>query len=335
MYDLNKLKDNWEDKQSIYHLSKDEFKKIILLRFYESMKGKKVVFLDLNFWLKFRDGKTPYTGIYDKLKSLAEGQQIVCVLSSSIIDEMEKMPLDKRLETARVMDGLQCKAVLNNIQICTNERMNLDHALSGKVLTKDYQFSPIFESNPFLSNAVLKKHQTEEVFIYNTLYEDLFVMPVEEYCKQTNSRHFDSSERFAYSFNQVKKSGIDIQSYKEELADGLQSQIAACAELINYDFTSVIDLKNPVSLFIKHAPYIYLLSAINAAIAVDRDRAFKGNDFFDTQHSCAAIGYADFFFTERKFHHLLHSKPIDAASHFRIKIESAPDKILNLLNELS
>jgi hypothetical protein len=334
MYDLNKLKINWEDKQGIYHLPKDEFQKIISVRFYESLKGKKVVLLDLNFWINFRDAKVTYTGIYDKLKALVNRQQVVCVLSSSIIDEMRKMPLDKRLHTARVMDSLQCRAVLNNINICSHELMNIDRAASGETVTTNFQFSPIFESNPFLSEAVLKKYQSEEDFIYNVFYEDLYTMSVEEYNKETDSRHYDSSDRFSRGFNFAKRNIKNTQSYTEELVEGLQAQLTAGRELINYDLKFPIDIKSSLPLFIKHAPFMYVLSAVNAAIATDRDRTFKSNDFFDMMHSCAGIGYADFFFTERKFHHLLQSKPIDAARHFNVKIGYDPGEILTALNAI-
>lgn len=334
MNDVNILKIKWEDKQGIYHRSKNEFHKILSVRFYESLKGKKVVFLDLNYWINFREAKPLYTAIYGKLKILVETGQIICVLSSSIIDEMGKMQMDKRLATARMMDSLQCKTVLNNIHICAHELRNLDYALSGKALMKDYQFSPVFESNPFLSDAVLRKHQAEEDFVYNLLYEDLFEMSIEQYCKETDSRHFDSSDRFARGFNQAKKHTMQIQSYVQELAEGLQSQIVACAELTGYTFTSRPDVMNSLPLFIQHAPYMYVLSAVNAAVAVDRDRIFKQNDFFDSQHSCAAIGYTDFFFTERKFHHLLYAKPIDISSHFSTQVGSDPEEVLNQLNEI-
>lgn len=330
----------------IHHLSKAEFTDIMRKRPYEAVKNKKLIFIDLKYWISFRialnnevtsmssEQITLYKDIFNELLRVTEKADIICVVSDSILTEVEKMPLEKKLKTARLMDQLNIKIILNGLNACSFEHINVDRISAGKLPIENYHLSSVYEANRFLTAVTFKKLENEPDLIFNLLYDSLSEMTVEEYLKETDGDFYDSSEQFAQMMNSTKQSDTVPHTYNELLIRGLESQIDPLNEILNYSPNGDIDPEKHLQLYRLHAPYLYLHSAIHAAINIERSRKVHSNDFYDLAHSCVGIGYADYFFTEKKFHHLLKSKPIDCATYFKCQIYSEPSEIMNLLRAI-
>lgn len=337
------------DINGIHRLPRHEFAHMIRQRPYDEVLGKKTIFIDLKYWVSFRmvlnneyggramspKQKSLFKTIYEQLLQLTENRSVICVVSDSILTEVEKMPLDRRLETARIMDSLNVTVVLNGLNACTFEYINIDRITAGKEPIEQYHLSSVFEANRFLTAVTLKKMENDtDPIIYNIMYDSMSGMTVEEYLKETNGAFYDSSGKFAEMMNDTKLKDTAKHTYKELLIQGLASQTQSLNKIINYTPLSEMDYTDQLPLYRKSAPFLYLHSAIHAAINIERSRKVQKNDFYDLSHSCIGVGYADYFFTEKKFHHLLKAKPIDCTSFYKCEIYSDPAKILDLLKIL-
>jgi hypothetical protein len=330
----------------IHHLPKDDFTDIIRKRPYDQIKNKKTVFLDLKYWISFRmilgeentlkmgsEQITLYKRIYKKLQELTESGKISCVISDSILSELEKMALNRRLETAKIMENLKTIIVLNGINACTFEYINMDLIASGKLPFEDYHLSSVFEANRFVTARDLAPLRVEQDVIHNIMYDAMSQMTITEYLKENDGERYDTSEMFAKMFNEWNLTDETENTFEQLLIQGLESQQKSLRELIKFQPTSDVNPADHLSSYQKHAPYLYLHAAIHAAMHLEKARKIHSNDFFDLSHSCMGVGYADYFFTEKKFHHLLRSKPIDCTAVYKCSIHSDPSEIVDILEQ--
>lgn len=334
------------DTSGIHHLPRKEFAELMRQRPYQHVQGKKLIFIDLKYWVSFRiilegevtsmsdDQQLIYRSIYDQLTLLTEKGNIACVVSDSILTEIEKMPLERKLTTARIMDKLKVNVVLNGLNSCTFEFINIDRLSQGKQPIEDFHLSSVYEANRFLVAMTFKKFENEPDLIVNLLHDSLSAMSVEEYLKETDGDFYDSSEKYAEMINTTKQVDTATHTYQELLIKGLESQIEPLKKILKYTPTGNIEPEKQMELYRNHAPFLYLHSAIHAAINIERERKAHKNDYYDLAHSCIGVGYADYFLTEKKFHHLLKSPPIDCTARYRCEIYSEPAEILNLLEQL-
>lgn len=334
------------DTSAIHHLPKKEFAELMRQRPYQYVKGKKLVFIDLKYWVSFRiileaevtsmsdQQQLIYKSIYEQLRLLTEMGKISCVVSDSILTEIEKMPLQRKLTTARIMDKLKVAVVLNGLNACTFEFINIDRRSQGKQPIEDFHLSSVYEANRFLVAMTFKKYENESDLTVNLLHDSLSAMSVEEYLKETDGDFYDSAEKYAEMINTTKQIDTSPHTYQELLIKGLESQIEPLKNIIKYTPTGNIEPKTQLELYRNHAPFLYLHSAIHAAISIEKERKAHRNDYYDLAHSCIGVGYADYFLTEKKFHHLLKSPPIDCTKLYRCEIYSEPTEILNLVKQL-
>ncbi|TCC87244.1 hypothetical protein EZ428_21295 [Pedobacter frigiditerrae] len=335
------------DTNGIHHLPRAAFAEIMRQRPYEEVRGKKLIFIDMKYWISFRivldnettsmaqEQKILYKNIYHQLIQLTEKAEVACVVSDSILTEIEKMPLEKKLKTASLMDKLKITVILNGLNACSLEFINIDRISVGKQPIENYHLSSVYEANRFLTAMTFKKLEDEPNLLFNLLYDSISGMTVEEYLKETDGDFYDASEQFAQIMNDTKQIDTSPHNYKGLLIQGLKSQIEPLKNILKHSPIGQIDPVKHLPLYRTHAPFLYLHSAIHAAINIEISRKVHKNDFYDLSHSCIGVGYADYFFTEKKFHHLLKSKPIDCTSYYKCEIYSEPLEIMNLLKQLN
>jgi len=329
--------------QGIHHLPRMEFMRRIRERPYQLAEGKKLILIDMKYWVSFRmvlyneptalsvDQQRIYREIHQQLLKLVGQKSYLCVISDSILNEMCKLPLERQLATARIMDDLGVRMVLNGLDTCTYEYMNIDRIIAGKEPIENYHLSSVFEANRFLVALLVKEHGSAPDLIFNITYDSMVSMTVEEYLKETYGNLQDSSVGFANMANNAKLEEQTDHTYDQLLVEGLASQLSSLRKLVPYVPEGMVDPAKHLALYRKVAPFLYLHSSILAAINVDRHRKIQPNDYYDLYHSCMGIGYADYFFTEKKFHHLLRSRPVECQSYCSCEIYSEPSQILEML----
>lgn len=347
-FSLSEIQQIIADKDSDYHLP---FKKFLRKRewdLHDRICGKTVIFLDLKYLIIFRElFNTPehlnltksdrniYVNIYKLLKHLIDLGKIVCVISSSIIDEMDKIDEPRRIATAKVFDELGQGLVFNTININLNELVNIDRQISGQILIPKYHLSTVFESNPIYSQTVLGEFDGLPEIIKNIRYDELCTSKLEEYVIGNNSKKENSGDIVANIFNSSKAQNAQTSIFNDLIRSELNSIIKSYLDWKLAPIKNEITAEDHIELFKKYAPHMYLMAAIHAAMTVNRDQQYKSNDYFDLLHSCSAVGYSDIFFTEKRFHHMLRTPPIDAEKIYKVKIFSEPISIVGYLENLT
>lgn len=347
-FSLSELQEIMADKDSDYHLSFRKFNRKREWELHDTIIGKNVVFLDLKYLIIFRDllsnneqlnltasDKQVYSDIYKLLKQLIDLKKIVCVISSSIIDEMDKIDEPRRKATAKVFDVIGQGIIFNTININLNELVNVDRIISGEPLIPRYHLSTVFESNPVYSQTVLKEFDSLPGIMKNISFAELCTSTLEEYVIGNYSKNENSGDIIAQIFNSAKAQNEEILQFKNLILRELNSIIKSYSDWKLAPLKNSIRAESHIELFKQYAPHMYLMAAIHSAMAMNRDQRYKSNDYYDLLHSCSAVGYADVFFTEKRFHHLLKTPPVNAEKLFKVKILSEPIAILNYLNSFS
>lgn len=346
-FSLSDLQQIISDETSDHHLPFSKFHRKREWELHDRIRGKTVVFLDLKYLIIFRDllttadqrnlsesDKEMYGVIYSSLKQLIALGKIICVISSSIIDEMDKIDEPRRIATAAIFDDLGEGVIFNTININLNELANVDRAISGAPLIPRYHLSTVFESNPVYSQTVLQTFDGQPDIIKNISYDELSTSSLQEYVIGDYSKKENSGDILARVFNMAKQQSDAMPGFKELILREINAIIKSYTDWNLTAIKNPISAENHLRLFQAHAPHMYLMAAIHAAMAVNKDQRYKSNDYFDLLHSCSAVGYADVFLTEKRFHHLLRTPPVNAEKLYGVSVLSDPVAIADYLAKL-
>lgn len=119
-------------------------------------------------------------------------------------------------------------------------------------------------------------------------------------------------------------SDIDVKKGGPELVQGT-SQWDQCRTMCVNVLTHALTAKPETRLKLRT---LYVEAALHAALRWDKNRPFKGNDFYDFNHAGAALGYCRAFFTEQPLRTMITSKKLrlDQAYDCRV-ISDVPEAI--------
>ncbi|MFB0498681.1 hypothetical protein ABID99_004918 [Mucilaginibacter sp. OAE612] len=248
---------------------------------------------------------------------------------------MDKIDEPRRKATAKVFDRIGQGVIFNTININLNVLANVDRAISGEPLIPRYHLSTVFESNPIFSQTVLKGFDGMPEILKNIRFDELCKSTLEEYVDGNHAKKENSGDIIARIFNSAKAQNEEPLLFKDLVLRELNSIIKSYADWKLAPSKNNVSAESHIRLFKQYAPHMYLMAAIHAAMAVNKDQRYKSNDYFDLLHSCSAVGYADVFLTEKRFHHLLRSPPVDAEQLYKVKILSEPVAIVEYLTGIS
>lgn len=308
---------------------------------------------------------------FNKLKSLVESGRLLCPINHSIFIELLKQnDLESRINTARIID-IFSNATSMIFEI-NRENYELQYYVRKKLLNDEYispVFSKVWTKMPYVmgqyipENDSIDKSTLEQIQIefFNYLW-DLKLESMIEVINIGGNIPPSSFEKTADNINYGKSLFNNLHKsinslFKTELKGGLsvyQEQFEKfliwfnstypklnsklkkeigidSAEKLSEKIESDI-LKNQIDLYL---PNIYINTCLYTAVRWDSKRNFKPNDFFDFQHSRAALPYYNYFFTERPLKHLLETKPYELDKKYNCIVESDIDKINTILTNLA
>jgi hypothetical protein len=78
-----------------------------------------------------------------------------------------------------------------------------------------------------------------------------------------------------------------------------------------------------------------ITSGLYAAIRHDVKQKFDKNDALDIGHASAALPYCDYYFTEKKFAHLITQKQLSYDKVYNCKVSRNIKSAILILNELN
>lgn len=335
--------------REIYSLSSEKFQEYLKETLHKYVQGKKLIYLDLLYWINMRkciynevdESKfshySTYIQIYKSLKKLTQSSKIICPVSHTILSEIEKQADSvTRLNTCKVIDSLSSPLHLSfaDLELLPTELFKMKMKLKGNDYTSKDFLCTVFSSNPTL--ALLKSKSLNE-------RDDI---PQEVKNKVWQELYFISSEqRFKILQNQIPRT-LNLDEYKKafdecksrdntmekDVLNNFRSIVRQFNIMSNNSYSELLDIDD-ISLIKNNSSSIYLLCLIHATRKRCINESAKCNDFYDDYHAAIALAYSDFFFTERNLCHLLSNKPFDT-SYSKTKIETDPNKVLNILNQI-
>ena len=343
---FSKIDFNKDFNEEILSLPHEEFKSLKRKELHEWIQKKKIIYLDLKYWINIRkalfnekDQKDIYFVIFHKLRELVREGKVVCPISQSIFFELTKQK-DSVLKTAQLIDTLS-KGICTNItnSIIEVELRNLvSYELTGGTRYVDYVWNKmicVFGEPVFSFN---RPDEAGDNNLRNHLFGLSQELGAQEIIASAEFYHDDRTERqqFATILNQVKNNSEKI-NFNEARRREILSALYSLADLISlephFDFSKFKCISD-IAALISIIPYLLVFATIHAGMRHTKRRQYKPNDYYDLDHSSIGIGYCDYFFTDNSYAHLLKTKPLYLEKEFNSIVESVPEEALVHLEKL-
>lgn len=332
--------------KEIYSLSSEKFRDYLKNEVYKYIQDKKLIYLDLLYWINMRKCiygvedcnfayYSTYIQIYEKLRILVKSSKIVCPVSETILSEVSKQTDDTtRINTYKIIDSLSEHLAFFDMDIFPKELSNIQMSLKGKDINTQYFLGTIFTSNPEIAEKYFKSINNGDETpqeIKNKIWESLYSNS-SEFCSKYLKHHMPQARDLGDYKNAFDKCKSKDYTIEEDLLNHFRWIVKEFNSMPNYSFYELETITD-ISIIKKYAPANYILSLIHTIRKRNINETAKNNDFYDDYHAAVALAYSDFFFTERNLCHLLSNKPFDT-SYSKTKIETDPNKVLNILNQI-
>jgi len=314
------------------------------------------IYLDFNFWIKLRetvysdtyrgakDQREVYREIFNNLKRLVKEGKAACPISEPLWNELMNMGNGpKRTGIAQMMDALSFGYALNP-DIFDKELENY-LACQGKYFKHEYNYiwvKPISLAKSYLSQYIddigdvphkeAFKKALLDILLLTTTFQSL-----QDGCPK-NQQFYKKKVAYKACFTHLKENVYYDIKKPESYEHILKSTVLGYVEyLANEKGLNLVDFhdilyQKKAHYFINVCPSLYIWSAIFCHVMVDRQSKIHENDFFDLQHSSYALGYYDYFFTERSFTAKIKDRGLDKT--FNTIVEYRPTEILNIISKM-
>lgn len=335
--------------EEIYSLPSEKFQEYLKEIIHIHAHNKKLIYLDLLYWINMRKciynevgsnfpHYSAYIQIYRILKDLTESSKVICPVSHTILSEIEKQADSvTRLNTCKVIDSLSSPLHLSfaDLELLPTELFNIQMILKGNNYTSKYFLSTVFSSNPtvaLLKSKSLNERDDIPQEVKNKIWQELYFISSEQRFKilQNQMPRTLNLDEYEKAFRECKSKNSTME---ENILNNFRSIVREFNVKSNNSYNDLLNIDD-VSLIKNNAPSIYILCLIHATRKRNINESTKCNDFFDDYHAAIALAYSDYFFTERNLCHLLTNKPFDI-SYSKTRIETNPDIVLNILNQIS
>ncbi len=329
------------------------------------LRGRRRVFLDVNFWIDCREAKfsndvaAEKRRLYDALRRGVAEHRIICPVSSDILTELTKQDDAAFVATMAVVDELTQGVAM----VPHRERLiiEVERFLGGFAASMAAPHRPIWTAFVFAYGyqdlwPPAPVHRTEQLLL--TMTDAGWYLPPSKGVPAlrravTNAR--EESERAAERMNR------GAEAHRNEAAGYdaiLRNELIGAADLLSghlsaeYDRMAVIagvppgdeNLKTTVTQMAAlgmHKPEgrrafgnIVVPATLHAAFRAEKNRRVKPNDIFDFRHAAAALPNCDAFFTEGKLSRLLASGHVGLTKAYPCRVAASHSEAYEVLRAL-
>ena len=333
------------------------------VEYARSVKGRKKIFLDTNFWIYLRDASLCTDGgvgsklLEQALAGVRDGRYIFPVSHEILVEifaQTEKKSIYKSCELIdELSEGMciiPCDArkeleLFNQFREIENEA-KLE--ISEMAWTKTpYDSGLIFGPLPGLKNYDLLNAQIKAI-------DDMWNKSLRDRIEVLDYGNGRSSPRFpdiSEILNEQKNKHKDtFNSRCEAYLALVHTDLNDCGDLIQIDGEGdyvklrksiVNDIQNHVykhtesGTDLERLSSIHIPAAIFSAIHWDKRRKFKKNDWLDFQHATAALSFCDLFFTEGPLKSLITRKDLNLDNVYNCVVLSTPEDASEILRQQS
>lgn len=331
----------------LIELPHNEFIKQKRKQLNESLTANKKVYLDLKYWINIRksifgeiNNETIYLKIFNLLKQLVADGKVICPISQIGFFELLKQKYS-RIKTAQMIDILSKGVCFNKIyDIKKAEILNLiSKEYTNEIKIENYVWNKVINVLGELS-IEFKSDNHNNSRINNSLYNFFLEISLQDMVRKDGmyNNDYENEKMLANKLNQIISKIEEDKSYSLIQSEELFAALYALAEILElkneYNFEEFRTINSNDTLN-KIIPSLRIFSSIHAFYRYQKSRKYTTNDIDDIEHSSVAIGYCDYFFTENSFSHLLKSKLMNIEKDFNVNIESDPNKVYKLLQQIN
>ncbi len=334
------------------------------LKIWEKIKDLKLVYLDLNFWLRLRDEAATVAGgkssMLDLMSALVEKQKFLFPISDIIYYEVLKQHDESsREKTFEIIDKLSGGVAL----ISDKNRIKLEFRYWVETLQNNEFPEPkklVWGKLPLVVNyasfeAFDFSEGTEDM--QNIVLDIMAEIPLNEltpavYLRQHPFSFKDNVEEFNRNkklyeeqnktFDQLFLSEVggmldeastlfDIVMYEKILTETGHSPVGGKDQSFGgKDFAGLIYQCFKKKKLGNHLPFFKICADIYSSFRRNKDRIYKdGNDTLDVMHAAGALPYFDYFFTERELSTIIDQRGLNKL--YNCTVASKPDDVMNIL----
>jgi len=330
-------------------------------------EGLKIVYLDLNYWIRLRNQSAGSPGenraLLDKALNLVAARKCIFPVSDIIYYEILKQQDEQtRKATFDIVAQLSGGTALMN----DHQRIKIEflHWLAAGQNTVIHTASQLVWSKlPLIigyQGLAAIDYSAGTLELQDAFFDFMSEMPIAdiasaEQLRQTpftfkdnvaemnaNKKLYAHENKTAEQMFLSELGGI-LDGADEILKTAMQEKYfndtgrEASANEINAtgtkEWRSLIYQCFKQNKMGAHLPFFRICAALHGSFRWNTSRQYKdGNDTLDVMHACAALPYCDYFFTERELHTIIEQEKLDQLYHCQVASKAAV--VLDLLNSI-
>lgn len=331
----------------------------------------KIVYLDLNIWINFRDiinetlTDANWIKFYELAKLLSREKKAIFIISAPLFTELEKQNSNEN------------KEILINIMSDLSSNVGLEYSKhvfyyeifrflfdTLKITIPEY-ITPLNNANCILGlnlrldniPAINAANKSIIDYIYKLSLKEFYNKSLYKFIdKRTLTTGYETlSTKLNFDLNSIE--GVRDDNFAKVRLDEFGGILNASRKVIKmavYDLYKFqhpdsietfedIDESNFVNMIYNcyrldkidnFLPSIQISSELHAVIRSSKNRKYKQEHLFDFAHVSSAIPYSDYFFTlDKPLFNMLKDKPLSFEERFKITIENDVESMIKLLEK--
>jgi len=334
------------------------------------LAARKIVYLDTKYWIYLREpDASPDPEVSMEIKRLlyagVAAGRLICPMSYATYSELQAMPRDRRLETAKVMDDLSqgyCLSGPDNVYGIEITRFFIENLASLRRFT--YAIVPVWTRVGTLFGEMYPPRMFPEHFetaVDKAVLDRLWNLTVTQMAQmreqplQVESAADEiNMERRRYprngqSFHELYSNELHgLLDFNKPIIDSSVRDVAALTLPPGDIPTTAFSDQFPAHVFVnllRHATTLQrgqlglamqrTEAALYAILRLDEQRPFKPNDANDIRHTAAALAYCDAYLTERFFATLTNRREIRKVAPLHCQVAWNASDALSLIQAIS
>lgn len=336
--------------------------------------GTKKIYLDTKYWLLLRDAKLGRARGENQVQMLAlaeqvssSGRYIFPICEDIFIEVLKQTDPDTLKATVALIDSFS-----RGVSLLSGEkRVQLEvfhfletHLGSSVFCLQELVWTKVAYNLGYLSPHHDKFSEDSNTLIQKTFFDQMWsasLMDIVETVSQNGAPKLPSirgySERLnAGKFAHMHQNNTFSEMFLSEIAGMVDSYKADIKDLFAYKFEkhygcppnpNELERSESGQLFAnmiynlfklnkvkQELPSFRIHAGLHAAVRWDKKQKYQDNDLHDFRHAAAALGYCDYFFTEKRLCHLATQDLLKYDKLFNCKTLWRVDDVVECLRTL-
>ena len=300
----------------------------------------KYIYLDSDFWIDIGDGirngfsERNIKHFYYLLRELVYSGKVICPISNAIFIELFKQKnLEERQVIASVMDEFS-----NGLTIESKYFLFREEILNYSKNNVHKSWKEVSSFRTTLEEKITETAKWKRSFASRKTLPSISELASSEIVGNLENINNISSGIADYLQGQKEEHEGEAKQFKLMQAIEILNTIKSVMEIFSdlNDKVSGISYPEVESEIHLKMPAIWSFGSIHSLLRNDLRRKYRVNDFLDIDHCSVALGYYNYFFTERSFFNIVTHKLTELDKRFSLicakKYDDANRILLEIVN---